>query len=213
MGEKGRRRQTQEERRTKTRQKLLDAVIESLVELGYARTSTLEVQKRSGLSRGALLHHFPSKTALLLAAVHHLAGLRFEQVKQQLRELPEGEERLDKAIQVIWNCFSDKLFYVSMELRTAARTDEELREVLIQVELEWRRTLFALSPRLFGKELTEQNGFPAALDLMIQSMIGTAMTAILHQGEERIYRLVDCWKTLLIKLVKEPIHTTALGEE
>jgi hypothetical protein len=48
---------------------------------------------------------------------------------------------------------------------------------------------------------------------MIQSMIGTAMTAILHQGEERIYRLVDCWKTLLIKLVKEPIHTTDPGEE
>ena len=55
-----------------TRQKLLDAAVECLIELGVAGTTTLAVQRRVGASRGALLHHFPTHAELLAASVAEL---------------------------------------------------------------------------------------------------------------------------------------------
>ena len=74
----------QAERRRITRGKLLDATIDSLVDLGYARTTTVEVGERTGLSRGTQLHHFPSKADLLVAAIEHLAEERSKEFEVEL---------------------------------------------------------------------------------------------------------------------------------
>ncbi len=120
-------RRTQQERRDETRRALLDATVEALTELGYARTTTLEVQRRSGLSRGALLHHFPSKAELMVEAVHYMAELRGEELRRRATELPEGGDRVDRVLDSLWETFSGPLFSVSLDLRVAARTDPELR--------------------------------------------------------------------------------------
>ena len=49
-----------QERSLATKAALLDAAIESLVERGYAATTTIETARRAGVSRGAQLHHFPT---------------------------------------------------------------------------------------------------------------------------------------------------------
>src|SRR5215831_19475699 len=79
---------TQQQRRDETRRALLDAAVESLIEVGFARTTTLEVQRRAAVSRGALLHHFPSKAELLVAAVDHLAKMRAAEMKSFASQLP-----------------------------------------------------------------------------------------------------------------------------
>lgn len=50
-------RRTQQERSTETRERLLDATVQSLIDLGYAKTTTTVVCERAGLSRGAQVHH------------------------------------------------------------------------------------------------------------------------------------------------------------
>lgn len=194
-------RQSQEERRAKTRGVILDAAVSCLVELGFARTSTTEVQRRAGVSRGALLHHFPSKASLLVSSIYHLAALRYQELEGRVDALVPGPSRLSDAVDLLWDGFSGELFYVAMELRTAARTDEELRGVLSEVELKLRRGLFSLSPRLFGEDVTRRPGFPEAFDVMIQAMIGTAMTALVHRDEGKMLLLVERWKTLFPQLV------------
>src|SRR5690349_23905197 len=88
---------TQQQRRDETRGALLDAAVQSLNEVGFARTTTLEVQRRADVSRGALLNHFPSKAELLVAAVDHLAEMRAREMKafasQLPPERPEHDER------------------------------------------------------------------------------------------------------------------------
>src|SRR5689334_19262086 len=88
MPEAARAPRTQQQRRDETRRALLDAAVESLIEVGFARTTTLEVQRRAEVSRGALLHHFPSKAELLVAAIAHLAEMRAIELKQLSAELP-----------------------------------------------------------------------------------------------------------------------------
>lgn len=187
---------TQQQRRDETRRALLDAAVESLIEVGFARTTTLEVQRRANVSRGALLHHFPSKDELLVAAIDHLASMRGAQLKALAAQLPEGRARNDAVLDLLWQCFSGEFFQVTMELRTAARTDAELRPVLVTAERALRDRILAQARMLFGKEVADHPGLERALDLTLQLMIGAAMTGVLHKDDARIRELIDDWKQL-----------------
>lgn len=196
---RGRAPRTQQQRRDETRGALLDAVVHSLIEVGFARTTTLEVQRRAGVSRGALLHHFPSKAELLVAAVDHLAEMRARELKQLAGLLPAegaGRGRIDAVIGLLWQCFSGEFFQVAMELRTAARTDPELRPVLQAAERALRDRIFAQARTLFGKDVAEHPGLERALDLTLQLMIGAAMSAVLHRDDRRLDELIEDWKAL-----------------
>src|SRR5215831_6079633 len=83
---------TQQQRRAETRRALLDAAVDSLIDVGFARTTTLEVQRRAQVSRGALLHHFPSKAELLVAVVDHLAEMRAKELKAFASQLPADDD-------------------------------------------------------------------------------------------------------------------------
>ncbi|HSK03856.1 MAG TPA: helix-turn-helix domain-containing protein [Kofleriaceae bacterium] len=206
---------TQQQRRDETRRALLDAAVESLIEVGFARTTTLEVQRRADVSRGALLHHFPSKAELLVAAIAHLAEMRAIELKRLSSELPADRRsgggrgapdgkagtpgagpRTEAVLGLLWQCFSGTFFQVAMELRTAARTDPELRPVLASAERTLREGILAQARTLFGKEVADHPGLPRALDLTLQLMIGAAMSAVLHGGDIQIDELIEDWKTL-----------------
>jgi AcrR family transcriptional regulator len=194
-GEPARAPRTQQQRRDETRRALLDAAVESLIDVGFTRTTTLEVQRRANVSRGALLHHFPSKVELLVAAIDHLAYMRGAQLKALASELPEGRARTDAVLDLLWQCFSGEFFQVSMELRTAARTDAELRPVLVAAERALRERILGQARTLFGREVSEHPGLERALDLTLQLMIGAAMTRVLHD-DPRLRELIEDWKQL-----------------
>jgi len=195
---------TQKQRRDETRRALLDAAVESLIEVGFSRTTTLEVQRRADVSRGALLHHFPSKAELLVAAVDHLAEMRARELKMLAAQLPDGRARTDAVLELLWQCFSGTMFQVSMELRTAARTDPELRPVLATAEQRLRERIIAQSRTLFGKDVSEHPNLERTLDMTLQLMIGAAMSAVLHGGEARLRELIDDWKSLFPTILATP---------
>lgn len=121
-------RRTQAERSAATRGRLLDATIACVHDLGYARTSTPEIARRAGLSRGAQLHHFPTKAELVTSAVEHLFARRREEFLRAFRSRPSGQDPAAAAIDILWSMVSGDTFYVWLELTVAARTDPELRE-------------------------------------------------------------------------------------
>src|SRR6476469_3626040 len=208
MPEAARAPRTQQQRRDETRRALLDATVESLIEVGFARTTTLEVQRRANTSRGALLHHFPSKTELLVAAVDHLAEMRARELKTFASQLPDGRARTEAVLELLWQCFSGAFFQVAMELRTAARTDPELRPVLIAAERSLRERILAQAHTLFGKDVSAHPGLDRALDFTLQFMIGAAMTSVLHE-DPRLRDLIEDFKQVfppLVTLRRRKVH-------
>ena|SRR5690349_10042349 len=93
-------RRSQAERSAATREALLDAAIECLIDQGYASTTTNAVAVRAGVSRGAHLHHFQTRTALVGAAVEELAQRWLGELRKATRTLPDGPERTLGA----WTC-------------------------------------------------------------------------------------------------------------
>ena len=195
---------TQAQRRDETRRALLDAAVESLTEAGVARTTTLEVQKRAGVSRGALLHHFPSKAGLMAATIVHLAEMRGRELRVRASELPDGEERIGAVFDLLWQSFTGPLFYVAMELRAAARTDAELRAALTQTEAEVHLRIIEQYRVLLGPEFSSRPGFQTALELTLSLMIGAAMTTLLHGEKARVEQLISQWKSLFPSLLNAP---------
>src|SRR5947208_12675209 len=118
-------RQTNEERSAQTRAKVLDATVDCLIELGYAGTTTTLIAERAGVSRGAQLHHFPTKAELVAAAVAHLSHRIGEELQEEAAQLPVGKDRPAAAVDLLWSTFSTPLFTAWLELTVAARTDEE----------------------------------------------------------------------------------------
>ncbi len=75
------------------RARLLEATVDCLVERGFAGTTTTLVSERAGVSRGAQLHHFPTKNDLVVAAVEHVTMLRAEELRTAVAGVPPGERR------------------------------------------------------------------------------------------------------------------------
>ena len=178
-------RRTQSERRAATRGALLRATIAALVELGYAATTTQEVQRRAGVSRGALTHHFASKAELLLAAMDQLYEEFSASIRDAAAGLPSGEARVRPAIELLWERFNGPLFEAAMELWIAARTDPELRAALLPHERRLGGQLRTLCLEVFGPELARHPAAETAYGLLLTSMRGQAMTYALQPDAPR----------------------------
>ena len=128
-------RRTQEQRTAETRAKLLDATINSLLEAGYAATTTRRVAELAGVSQGAQTHHFPYRVDLVTAAVQHLAEQRIASIAERIAELPaDPEQRVPELLDLLWADFSSDIFTVFVKVWVAAADDAELHERLVPIE-------------------------------------------------------------------------------
>jgi AcrR family transcriptional regulator len=191
-------RRSQAERSASTRQALLDATIACLVEDGYASTTTARVSERAGLSRGAHLHHFQTRQALLAAAMEHLAERRGEQLLAAAERLPAGRERLERGLDLLWASYESPLYQAALDLWTHARTDAELRERLIPVERELDRQTLRVSRTMFG-ELAGRPGFDHLIEMAHATMRGLALLDTLQPGAGRNRRQWPYCRALLVE--------------
>lgn len=177
-------RRSQAERSSATREALLDATIDSLVEDGYASTTTSRVAERAGVSRGAHLHHFQTRQALVAAAVEQLARRRSAELLEAADALPSGRERVAAGLDLIWSSYASPLFQGALDLWSDARTDAELRSHLVSVERELDRQTLELARRLFP-DLASAPDFERLVEMAAATARGLALLDTLHPGEER----------------------------
>ncbi|HEY2057053.1 MAG TPA: TetR/AcrR family transcriptional regulator [Amycolatopsis sp.] len=116
------------------RVRLLDATVDCLVEYGYAGTTTTRVAVRAGVTRGAQVHHFPTKADLVTSAIRHLAEKRTEVAMAELDRLRASADPVGDALQLLWEMHQGPVFTATVELWVASRTDEDLRRQMALVE-------------------------------------------------------------------------------
>src|SRR3954464_14398836 len=115
-------RRSNAERSAATQARLLDATIDCLVERGWAATSTTEVVRRAGVSRGAQVHHFPTKEDLVLAAIEHLLERRTQEFEAMFAELPADQRSPANAMRLLQLHWFGDTFAAWLELLMAARS-------------------------------------------------------------------------------------------
>ena len=160
----------QEERSAETRRRLMDATVACLYERGYAGTTTVEIAAHAGVSRGAQLHHFPTKNELVVKALEYVFDLRAEEVRTLSSELPAGSpvDRLEGLIDLLWPVFKGPTFYAWLELVVASRTDPALRQPVLSAGQQLSEKI-----RLgFARILDWPPGHEEELDALIDLVFG-----------------------------------------
>jgi AcrR family transcriptional regulator len=202
------RRRSQEERSTETRGRLLDAAVECLIEFGYSSTTTATVAERAGVSRGAQLHHYPTRVELLTAAIEHLSVRMGHQLAEEATRLAPRGDRPSAAANTLLRAIRDPLFVAWVELRVAARTDPELRVALVPVERRLWAAVSEMLRRLFGDVAAQSRGYDDLVALSIPLLQGLLLeravsTESPRARQERESTTVEAWKRLVVRTLSE----------
>ena len=167
-------RRTQQERRERMRRVLVEATIGCLVERGYHGTTTLEVERRAEVSRGARVHHFPTKQALLASAVDHLYSDLSDHYDEAFGGVAASEAaRFRRGFALLWSIYKRPGYVAVLELIMAARTDAELRARLDEVTERHRALATAAAARHFPS--LERAVAGVLIEALNASMMGLLM--------------------------------------
>ena len=144
-------------RAVRTRQRLLDATVQALNGEGYSGTTTQEVCRRAGVSRGTLLHHFGTRNELLVAALRHILSDRVATFVATNRDAVANMTPAE-LLERMWVQWQGPALAAWLELAVAARTDEELRLPMQRVMAEFDQQVVAAFRELLGP-----NALPGSL--------------------------------------------------
>jgi AcrR family transcriptional regulator len=186
----------QEERTRVMRARLLDATVELLVERGYAGTSTTLVSERAGVSRGAQLHHFPSKARLVLAAVQHVTAARGSELAEAARALPRDRRRTRQVLRMLGDHVASPVFVAALELWVAARTDPELLAEVAPLEQKLGRDMHRLTVDLLGAD-EARPGVRELVQGTLDLVRGLGLANTISDDTRRRNRILDEWATTL----------------
>nr|WP_166641401.1 TetR/AcrR family transcriptional regulator [Amycolatopsis sp. SID8362] len=180
---------------------MLDATIDCLVDLGYARTSVQEICARAGVSKGAVQHHFTAKAELMAAAVEHLTTKLRRRLAASLDELPGGGTGVAAAIDLLWTGYSGTLSTAVTELWVAARTDPELRAAIRPVDRALGRATLEHVTQVAGELLPERAEM--LFWLTVNLTRGLALDAELGGDPDRRRQLLEEWKRIAVLLYQD----------
>ena len=179
------------------RLRLLDAAVDCLYELGYSGTTTIEVAARAGVSRGAQLHHFPTKEKLVTEAVRHVLAKRLDEFRQAFSKLPDGADKPGAAIDILWEKLSCKVFYAWLELVVAARTDAPLKEAVLLIAGQFLDEVQATAREFFDPVDDSLLSLEMAPIMAFAAMQGLALDRIVWPADDgRLDRVLNALRTI-----------------
>jgi AcrR family transcriptional regulator len=174
-----------------TRDQIISAAIRCIVESSYSRATTMKIAESAGLSRGATLHHFPSKMDIIRAAVDYLHEKRLQAFRRSIREIPPGADMVHLAVHSYWEHVNHPIYVAFIELSVAARTDPELREILRPAQLAFDHEWYTTAREVFPEWQSDPEAFDLALNFTQQLMEGMAISFYTHAREDNKEKLLS----------------------
>ena len=114
----------------RTRARILNVAMRLFAEAGYHPTTNAVIAEAAELTRGAMLYHFPTREALMEAAIPHIQAERGRRFEAAAADMAPGADRTDHAIDAYWRLLHELPFIAFAELEAAARTDASLSQRL-----------------------------------------------------------------------------------
>jgi AcrR family transcriptional regulator len=126
------------------RARLAQAAYEVIAERGHSAFRTAIVATHAGVSQGALLHHFPSKDALTLAAIEHAFTLATQESDARLKQtVPNVEALLNLMIQDFRAFFDGDRFWVALDITMDASKNQDVAPAIRKIVADYRQPIYA----------------------------------------------------------------------
>ena len=111
-----------------TKNKILDAAFNVFVKNGYKDTTMSHIVKESGLSKGAIYHHYSSKKDLFISLIDHWEVYSFPDFYSGGSSEESAVKTLQRFADVVYATFNDKphIFLAEIEFWALANKDKEI---------------------------------------------------------------------------------------
>jgi len=174
-------RRTHAERTAQTRGRVMAAVVESIAEVGYQKTTATEIARRAGVTWGAVQHHFGDKDGILMEVLEE----SFERFAELLGEGPNDADDLEKRAALFvdraWEHFSSPHYRSTFEI---------LLNLPDNLEIEWQADMLKAWNRIWAQYFPDSTlTRRQALDVMhytISALSGLAAMKMLEGPQAKI---------------------------
>ncbi|MCZ8378282.1 TetR/AcrR family transcriptional regulator [Mycobacterium sp. CPCC 205372] len=181
---------TQQQRRAETVSRLLDASIETIIEVGYARASAKVIAGRAQVSDGALFRHFPTMGDFMAATAYEVMRRQLDLFTKQVAEIPADQPALEAVLTILRDVTGNDTNTVMYELLVAARTDDKLRATLRDVLTEYATNIGDIARSLPGADEWPHDTFGALVAMLTNTFDGAALVRpVLPQPEIEAQRI------------------------
>lgn len=201
-------RRTNEERTRETRTRLLEATVACLHEFGYAATTGKLAIERAGLSRGAALHHFPSRVDLILETALYIVSAQNDFRTGLRRQHLTAQEQLLTTLDIVWESWNRPHAFALLEIMIGSRSDPELAERFPQIkrriEATQRDTFWALAS---AAGVTDRRMVDTMVVLSGSVVRGLAIERMLSDDKALIHDAFELFKasrkTILLAMMEQ----------
>jgi len=190
-------RRTQAERTETTRKLLLDAATKLIRKNGFGGLRTMEVAKLAGVSRGALLHHFPSKHDLVVGVLTYVNEMNFSLSTRRARLARSSGDPIGDIVEDAKDFFFGDHFFIGLAI---AMSDDSTRRLRRETYQFTRQTRFSIEAAWLDTLVS--SGIPKQLagdilSLTLSVVRGFSVRTLLENDPEQFTRLMDVWRTII----------------
>ena len=179
-------RRTQAERTAATRERIVRAVVESIAEIGFQKTTANEITRRAGVTWGAVQHHFGGKDGILTAVLEE----SFDRFAERLAAVPTDgaslAERVSAFVDIAWAHFGSPDYRSTFEILLNYTRDTDEDGVPI-----WQSEMFRAWNRVWSKIFADvelpRRKVVALQAFAISVVSGMAALAMLRRAVEPVH--------------------------
>ncbi len=199
-----------QQRSADTRLKLAQATIDLMVERGYAGLSVTDIQDRAGVSNGARVHHFPTKSSLVIAAVAQFLQHGNRSGGERARNAAKPRAAVRAMIEDLYALYFEEFFIPAAESAIAARTDKVLAKGLHPVVAEYHRTNRGIWRRALERAGYAKRDARFLYELCKWVLRGMALTSMWHPTPTQNRRFLIELERAMLRSV--PAQTRAASD-
>lgn len=197
------RRRTQSERSTLTREKVMQAVVDCIVEEGLAKTTAARIARRAGVTWGAIVHQFGDKDSVLLAVLER----SFTNLSKSLADALAGgartpRERVSLLVDETWQRLTAPTFRAFLEIvfnRRRAAGDGRLRARQEEIIIAFNKRIWM---DLFHEFGVNADTIDPARTLVSSTLLGMALLSMIGPRKPPFARELAVLKDNVLHLLK-----------
>lgn len=115
------------------RNRIVEAMVACIVRAGFDATTVEHVMAEAGVSRGSILHQFPTRLELTVATAEHAMQMTIAAAEAQVAAIADPFERLAQYPRIMWETQTADHGLAFTDILLAARWDTELARALLPV--------------------------------------------------------------------------------
>lgn len=186
-----------------TRGRLLRATVASLAGNGFAGTTIEVVMQATGISRGSVLHQFPTRMDLMAAAAEFAMNTMVADTTESTSAIPDARRQLEALAEIMWVAHRSDSAIALTEVLMSSRSDRGLARRLTplaeRVETQIDAQVSGIARRA---GIADPQPVLAWTRLLIASMRGLVIEFMLQPDRRMILAALDALKVQHLEQVR-----------